>query len=113
MKRGEMAGTENTQSYTEAQHTVWADVSGADLMAIQARRFRPERITVTYDWRTQLSDRDWSVRSLVLSGPWIGSDGVTATGTGSGSVQVFLSDAPEWAQNFVRANVPRMALVER
>ncbi len=108
-----MTKADNIQSYTEAVHTVWADVSGAELVAMTGRQFRPTRITVKYDWRTQLSDTEWSVRSLVLSGPWIASDGVTTTETGSGSVQIFLSNAPEWAREFAKANVPRMALVER
>jgi hypothetical protein len=108
-----MSKTDNVQSYTESVHTVWAEVYEAELVPMSDRHFVPQRVTVKYDWRTQLGDTDWSVRSLVLSGPWVGPDGVTATGTGSGSVQVFLSDAPEWAREFVKANAPRMALVER
>jgi hypothetical protein len=113
MKRGDMTKTDNVQSYTEAIHTVWAEVSGAELVVMSGGRFRPTRITVKYDWRTQLSDKEWGVRSLVLSGPWVASDGVTAAGTGTASYQFFLSDAPEWAREFVSANTPRMALVER
>ncbi|MFG1602863.1 hypothetical protein [Actinoplanes sp. NPDC049265] len=108
-----MAKTDNVQSYTEAVHTVWADVSGADLVAMTGRHFRPARITVKYDWRTQLSDKEWSVRSLVLSGPWVLPDGMTSTETGSGSAQIFLSNAAEWARDFAAANVPRMALVDK
>ncbi|MEU7905868.1 hypothetical protein [Actinoplanes sp. NPDC049118] len=108
-----MANTYNARSYTEARHTVYAEVLGADLVTVEARQFRPERITVNYDWRTQLGDTDWIVKALVLAGPWVAADGVTATGAGSGNVQIFLSEAPEWAREFVKNHVPRMALVER
>jgi hypothetical protein len=108
-----MAKTENIQSYTEAVHTVWAEVSGAELVVMSGGRLRPQRITVKYDWRTQLNDTEWGVRSLVLSGPWVASDGVTATGAGTGSIQVFLSEAPDWARDFVKVNVPPTRLVER
>jgi hypothetical protein len=105
-----MTKANNIQSYTEAVHTVWAEVSGAELVVMSGGRYRPTRITVKYDWRTQLSDKAWGVRSLVLSGPWVASDGVTESGAGTGSLQFFLSDAPEWAREFVKAHAPKVAL---
>ena len=108
-----MATFEYVNSYTEALHTVYAAVSGADLVKVEVRRFRPERIVVVFSWRTQLSDKDWQVSSVVLSGPWIAADGITPTGGGSGNIQLFLDKAPDWVRDFVDANPPNMALLPR
>ena len=108
-----MATTNNAKSYTEASHTVYADVSGAELVKVESRKFRPERIVVTFSWRTQLSDDAWKVSSVVFSGPWIEADGITPTGTGSGNIHVFLDKAPDWVRDFVDANVPRIDLLPR
>lgn len=107
-----MARTDNARSYTEARHEAWADVEGAAPVVVQDRRFLPGRICVTYDWRTQLGDTRWSLRSVVLSGPWVDADG-TPTGAGSGNVLLLMSDAPDWARQFAADNVPRTALVEQ
>lgn len=88
-------------------------VEGADLVAVERRQFRPERITVTYDWRTQLNDTDWSVRLVEVSGRWVAADGETPTGEGSGRVVLPPGAVPEWARHFVVANTSRTPLVER
>ena len=99
-------------SYSEAHHTVLGIVTNADPITIEKRRFLPARISVTYDWRTQLGDVGWTPRLAEVSGPWIDEDGV-ATDEGTGRVLLPPSQAPQWARDFIAANVPRMALVER
>ena len=108
-----MAHVDNPRAYTEAHHTVWADVEGADLVTVGTRRFRPERITVKFEWRTQIGDTGWSLRALELSGRWVGADGITPTGEGSGVVILAPSQAPEWARHFATDNAPTLALTER
>ena len=98
-------------SYSEAHHTVLGIITDADPIAVESRRFLPGRISVTYDWRTHLGD-GWTPRLADVSGPWIDADG-TATGQGTGRVLLPPSQAPQWARDFIAANVPRMALVER
>ena len=107
-----MARAVEDRSYTEAHHTVYAVVLEADPITVGRRRFMPGRISVTYDWRTQLGETEWSPRLVELSGPWIDADGFP-TGDGSGNVGLLMSQAPLWTREFVAANVPRMALVER
>ena len=98
--------------YTEVQHTVYTNVEGAELIPIESRRFRPERITVKYALGTHVNDGKWKITAIELGGPWIATDGVTPTGEGSGHVGYWFTVAPEWAREFATANRPQIALVE-
>ena len=106
-----MARAVEARSYTEAHHTVYAVLLEAEPVAVGKRQFQPGRISVTYDWRTQLGETEWSPRLVKLSGPWIDAEGF-ATGDGSGNVGLLMSQAPQWALDFVTAYTPRTALVE-
>lgn len=98
----------NVQSYTEASHTAYGDVTGAEPIEAGHRRFTPERVTVVYNWRTQLGDRGWRTGNVEISGPWLRTARAPAVGTGQ--VILWLRTAPQWAQDFARSNTPTTVL---
>lgn len=93
-------------SYTEVNHTVFADVRGAKPVTTGEgkRAFRPERIAVDYKWHSNraVAGGQWSVR-VELSGPWTDEQR-----QGSGFL-LFPGSSPElpaWAREFAEENVP-------
>jgi hypothetical protein len=92
-------------SYTEATHTAYADVTGADPIQAGNRYFNPGRITVHYNWRTQLGDVGWTIGNIEISGPWL-----EERYFGSGHVILGMYNAPPWAREFARANMPTSTL---
>ena len=98
----------NARSYTEATHTAYADVAGAAFMNAGGRDFVPGRITVKYNWRTQLGDSRWKVGNIEISGRW-----VDETYPGSGLVILSPLMAPVWARSFAEGHMPTSILVER
>lgn len=98
---------DNVKSYTEAQHTVYANVSGEEPMTAGSRTFTPGRITVKYNWRTQLGDEGWTIGNIEVSGLWDDPE----NGAGSGMVILGMHNAPEWVKEFAEANMPTSALV--
>lgn len=89
------------KSYTESKHTVYATVSGVEAMQAGGQAFTPARITVHYDWRTQLDDVAWKLGNIEISGPWVGGDT-----EGSGHVILWPGIAPQWARDFAENSRP-------
>lgn len=97
----------DVKSYTEASHTAYADVTGAEPLTAGSRQFTPGRIVVKYDWRTQLGDKGWKVGNIEISGRW-----VDEAHAGSGLLILSYSMAPAWARLFAMFNLPISALVD-
>ena len=98
------------RSYTEATHVAYTDVDNADLIEAGPRKFHPRRITVVYNWRTQMGDIGWQFGNIEISGPWYVPEGGRPA-EGSGRVLLGMHNAPEWARQFARANKPTASLV--
>jgi len=96
-------------SYTEATHTAYGDVTGAEPMSAGGRMFTPEQISVRYSWRTQLGDTGWTIGNIHISGRWCDHE----LGAGSGSIIVGEYNGPEWALQFAKGNMPTSLLTER
>ncbi len=93
--------------YTEATHTVYADVAGCASLPAGDRRFTPGRITVKYNWRTQLGDVGWKIGNIEVSGRWVDED----QHPGSGMLILGMGNAPAWACAVARDNMPTSTLV--
>jgi len=96
----------DVSSYTEATHTVYADVAGHPPIDAGGRAFTPRRITVKYHWRTQLGDEGWQIGNIEISGFWLDPDR-----PGSGMVLLHVGEAPGWAREIAVDNEPSSALV--
>lgn len=105
---------ESLASYTEATHTVYGPApADADLISIASagypirreRRFRPDRITIHYHWRTQLGHTCWVIGNIHISGPWVAEDG-SSDEPGSGSLIHGMGDAPQWAKEIATTHFP-------
>lgn len=112
----------NTKTYTEATHTVYGDISGdpepvatggmIGYPGERGRRFRPQRITVVYHWRSHVDGPRWSAGLIEVSGRWLpGEDGEQQVG--SGCVLVMPDAAPEWMRQFAADNAPTIELRDR
>jgi hypothetical protein len=100
----------DAKAYTEARHTAYGSVKGADPIDVESRRFIPEMVTVHYEWRTQLDHHGWHWGNIEISGRWIDADG-EPTGTGSGRIICGYADAPQWAKDFAGSQFPMSRLV--
>jgi hypothetical protein len=87
--------------YTEINRTVYGQVHGAQPVATGEgkRAFRPERITVKYQWH---SNHPVTAR-VELTGPWVDE---VRPGTGFLLFPSSSPELPEWAVDFVAANLP-------
>lgn len=96
--------------YSEASHQVSASVDGAEPMSLDSgsgHPLRPERITVTYRWRTQLGHTGWRDISLHLVGPYLPRDGEATQHEGTARlIPVHLDTMPVWVREFVDAHYP-------
>ncbi|GAA0730760.1 hypothetical protein Drose_26940 [Dactylosporangium roseum] len=101
---------ENPEAYTEAAHTAYAAVSGAEPIEAGGRWFTPTMVTVHVRWRTQIG-YGWVIERIEISGPWVPrAEG--AAPAGSGRVILGLDNAPQWAAEHARGCVPGWALPE-
>lgn len=94
--------------YTEATHRVTATVDGAEPVNINTRQaIRPERVTATYRWRTQLGHTGWREVTVEIAGPFQPHDGDTRTLRGSASlISSHLNTLPAWAREFADTHRP-------
>lgn len=94
-------------SYTEASHTAYADVSGAEPIQVGSRSINPSRVVVKYNWRTQLGDTGWKIGNIEVSGPWTDPEQ-----SGSGMVILGTHNAPTWVKEFAEAHMPSTVLTD-
>lgn len=106
MAEPEAPRTLEVSSYTEAAHTVYADVAGHPPIQAGSRSFTPRRITIKYHWRTQLGDQGWQIGNIEISGYWIEPEN-----PGSGMVILSMTNAPRWAREMARAYMPRSVVL--
>lgn len=100
----------DVRSYTEATHTAYADVAGAEPIKAGDRPIVPERINVKYNWRTQLGDEGWKIGNIEISGQW--TDPSNPVIRGRLLVIVGMRNAPAWARAFAEAQMPTVGLVD-
>lgn len=104
---GEGTCVVGVKAYTEAHHTVYADVSDAAPIEIASGSQRfivPHRILVNYWWRTQLGHTGWTIGNIEINGKYLAEAG--GESTGSGAAILGTDNAPRWAVSFAEANMP-------